>query len=522
MSGLSRWSAWLPEGLASGRGAKIEGNDRQTQEKNIKRKPAWGMLGPMAAPALRALSSLSATLLVAAAAHAQPAPVDTRQFPKLVRLLLVPEEASLLKALKTDDDRRAFQLVFWARRDPTPATAANELEASVRAAWARADQLFTYPNQKGAETGCGQVLALLGRPEEVLGLETRARFDDLQYVREGDRRAETWVYRDRPGRPFTFTNAELRIAFDSECRLTEGGILAQDLRRAAAVLVTRPDIAYTRRADGRLVPPAAVSGGATGAIDLLTAPRTDFPLAVEASLILRAAKGDALVAGLARWPSSPKSQRASLAVRAAGAGGEPHGTAVRDSGIAVLPDGSAVTSWSLPLKPGRFQVTVAVHLPDTGQGSVSTIAVEVPDFGGAHFVASPIVAYTDEPRDATAADAHDPYAALQLGSRRIRPRFGNVFTTADELIVTATLYGAKLDPANGKAALRARFSILRDGRPVARGAEDVFATADAVASVGPIPLGGYSPGKYVVRLDVTDAVASATLRQELPFEIQKP
>ena len=111
---------------------------------------------------------------------------------------------------------------------------------------------------------------------------------------------------------------------------------------------------------------------------------------------------------------------------------------------------------------------------------------------------------------------------MQLGPRRIRPRFGNVFAPTDGLVVTATLYGAKLDPASGKAALRARFSILKDGRPVARGGEDVFATADAVASVGPIPLAGYAPGEYVVRLDVTDGVAGATLRQELPFEIQKP
>ncbi len=43
---------------------------------------------------------------------------------------------------------------------------------------------------------------------------------------------------------------------------------------------------------------------------------------------------------------------------------------------------------------------------------------------------------------------------------------------------------------------------------MARGAEDAFTTADAVASVGPIPLAAYAPGAYVVRLDVTDSVAS--------------
>jgi hypothetical protein len=87
-------------------------------------------------------------------------------------------------------------------------------------------------------------------------------------------------------------------------------------------------------------------------------------------------------------------------------------------------------------------------------------------------------------------------------------------------MVVATLHGAKLDPASGQASLRSRYSILKDGKPVARGAEDAFTTPDAVAAVGPIPLSGYAPGAYLVRLDVTDGVAKQTLRQEAAFEIR--
>jgi hypothetical protein len=111
---------------------------------------------------------------------------------------------------------------------------------------------------------------------------------------------------------------------------------------------------------------------------------------------------------------------------------------------------------------------------------------------------------------------------MQLGPMRLHPRFGNVFAPSDSLMVVATLYGAKADAATGQASLRSRFSILKDGKPVARGAEDVFATPDAVASVGPIPLADYAPGSYRVRLDVTDAVTKETLRQETAFEIRQP
>ena len=155
------------------------------------------------------------------------------------------------------------------------------------------------------------------------------------------------------------------------------------------------------------------------------------------------------------------------------------------------------------------------------RGSVTKLEIDVPDLAGRSLSAGPLLAYPDLQGPAPAAPSGDPYSALHLGPMR-RPRFGNVFAPSDALIVTAPLFGAKLDASSGRADLRARFSILKDGKPVARGAEDVFPTAEAVTSVGPIPLAAYAPGAYVVRLDVTDTVAGQTLRQELPLEIRKP
>jgi GWxTD domain-containing protein len=453
--------------------------------------------------------------------------VDTKRFPKLAHLLLLPEEQEVLKSLKDDQDRREFQKIFWARRDPTPGTPTNELEDVVRAVWKRADELFSYPNQKGSETGCGQVLVLLGRPEETRARGLTRQFDNLAYLREGaTREPETWVYRDRPALPYHFTSAELRVAFDSECRFAEGGIVAADLQRAAGALVTRPDLSYSQASDGRLVPLAAAaaasSGAGAGARALLAAPRSDFPLVAETKLLMRGPKGDSYLAGLLRAsaPASDAPVRFSVAAQAADAGGQIVSSALREVAATPEADGSLVASWGLALKPGRYTVTVATLLTAAGLGSASTLEVEVPDFGGAVLVVSPLVLYPDEPVATGAADARDPYAAMQLGPLRLHPRFGNVFAPKDALMVVATLHGAKLDAASGQAGLETRFSVLKDGKPVARGAEDVFTKADAVASVGPIPLATYAAGAYVVRLDVTDSVAKQTLRQEAAFEIR--
>jgi hypothetical protein len=351
----------------------------------------------------------------------------------------------------------------------------------------------------------------------------------MAYLREGStREPETWVYRDRPGLPYTFTGAELKVAFDAECRFAEGGVLADDLDRAARALVTRPDLAPTRGSDGRLVPlaatPAMAAGAGGGARELLSAPRADFPLAVEPKLMMRAPKGEVYVAGLLRAatgaPGAPL--RVSVAAQAVDASGQAAASAAREVTARPEADGALVASWGLTLKPGPHKVTVATLLPEPGKGSTAEVDVVVPDFGGAALAASPIVVYPEEPAVTGPANARDPYAAMQLGPMLLHPRFGNAFTPRDALTVVAALYGAKIDPGTGQAALRSRFTILKDGKGVARGAEDAYTTADAVASVGPIPLADYAPGAYVVRLDVTDKVANQTLRQEVPFEIRLP
>ena len=351
----------------------------------------------------------------------------------------------------------------------------------------------------------------------------------MAYLRDGStREPETWVYRDRAGLPYKFTKAELRVDFDSECRYAEGaGILGDDLRRAAEVFVTRPDIAYTKGADGHLLSLAAASasiGAAGGARALLAAPRTDFALAAEPKLVMRAPKGEAYVAGLVSAAAGAGAAgggppRLSLAAEAKDASGKPVASVAREATAAVQADGSLVASWGLALKPGKYTVSVAAATPDA-KGAVSSVEVEVPDYGGAALASSPLVLYPDEPAAAGKPDPRDPFAAFQMGGQLLHPRYGNAFSSKDALLVVAAVYGGKTDPATGQAALKTRFSILKDGKPVARGAEDAYGTADAVASVGPIPLAGYTPGAYVVRLDVTDAVSKETLRREAPLEIK--
>src|SRR5437867_591592 len=79
-----------------------------------------------------------------------------------VRCLLTSEEEKQFKALKTDEEISQFIKDFWARRDPTPGTPANEFEDLFWKRVDEADKRFVQTTESGAISDRGQVFLLLG------------------------------------------------------------------------------------------------------------------------------------------------------------------------------------------------------------------------------------------------------------------------------------------------------------------------------------------------------------------------
>ena len=116
----------------------------------------------------------------------------------------------------------------------------------------------------------------------------------------------------------------------------------------------------------------------------------------------------------------------------------------------------------------------------------------------------------------------DPYAAFITAGEHLFPRAGNVLATSDALRLLVLVQGAAVAPGTGKASLRARFTVSKDGKLVARGSEQAFEAAAAAPSVGPIALAPFAPGRYVARVEVDDDVAGTHLSRETAFEVKAP
>src|SRR5688572_11926710 len=219
-----------------------------------------------------------------------------------VHHLFTDEEAAAWKAIKSDEEAQAFQDLFWARRDPTPATPKNEFRESVESRIRYADEKFKPLRKKipGSATERGMMLLVFGQPHRVANQDAAAQMGasssagrvgvttgptgtaDLSNVRGAtDGRFNTyqvWLYEGEhvrqlfgvPRAEFTFvdrTNSQ-------EFGLERGGPIdvAHWRRKVAGSYVTQPQL--TRAPEFTTVPMGgtAIAAAPVAAMTALTTP----------------------------------------------------------------------------------------------------------------------------------------------------------------------------------------------------------------------------------------------------------
>jgi len=82
--------------------------------------------------------------------------------------LMTKEERAQWKTLTSDDQAEAFIDLFWARRDPTPGTPANEFRNDVDERVKVADARFNTGKVEGSKSDQGKVFILMGTPTKIV------------------------------------------------------------------------------------------------------------------------------------------------------------------------------------------------------------------------------------------------------------------------------------------------------------------------------------------------------------------
>ena len=472
---------------------------------------------------------LTLALLPPGLAAGQKLDKDDKRFLDDVRPILLTDEEKVFKELKQKSDRLEFRKIFWARRDPDPATPENEFQTEYEKAHAEADLAYRVLGQAGAATDCGRVFILLGKPDEVRKEETAVA---------GLRVPETWTYKDRPGQ--TFQGGKAVIAFDADCRAPV--VLGAQLERIAAARVLQPNLDYRFGKDGRLVKLADLLPKDTPARALVKQPRQDFEVAARA-FYLKVADGGTALVGLVQGDASSlavaesggkKAVNVEVAASAVAGDGREAGWTEQATTAPVGADGRFVASFKIGLQPGSYTLKAGAVEPKSGKGALVSVPIEVPDLsmvektdtGDTHPVPSAatlvIVRDIEELPEGAPVDPQNAFSAFVLGHARLQPHFGTAFHTSDEISIFYQVYDLNVDPATGQADAVATLSILRDGKtPVAR-SQNPITTQVGGSIIGPVRLTTYTPGPYVVQLKVNDRVAKKEIVQEAAIEVVAP
>jgi GWxTD domain-containing protein len=453
---------------------------------------------------------------------------DDRAWLDQVGPIILAEERKSYEELEDKADREEFRKIFWARRDPDLTTPENEFQPEYEAAREKADQEYRIVGRAGSLTDCGRIFILLGEPDDV-------RFQPGA-VSVGLRTPETWIYRDKPGRPH-FEGGEAAFSFDEECRATAG--LERAFEQLATSKIKQPQLEYRTGEDGHLVSLDEQLPKDSPARALLNSPRQDFPIAIDTSY-LRTSEDQTGVVGLVRGeaPDLPVETREGkqvldVVVATSLLDGDGNEKVWTEQPVQadVQPDGSFLASYGVSAAPGDYTLNVGVVIGEGPLGSLVSQPIEVPDLsrvetaddGSSQKLPSAasilfIREVVDLPPDEPVSPAH-PYAAFRLGQTQLVPHFGRDLKQSDTVSFFYFVYDLPVDPATGAADASVSFSILKGGKPIAQAPESPATTAVVGSAVGPVPLSGLSPGTYVAQLKVTDRLQKKTVVRNEKFTV---
>jgi GWxTD domain-containing protein len=458
---------------------------------------------------IRKMPAMIAVLLGLAPglAVAQKLDKDAKKWLDDVRPLILPDEEKTYRELKDKGDREEFQKIFWARRDANPETPQNEFQDEYLRSKAEADVQFKVAGTRGSETDCGRVFILLGKP------------DDMKAEPVGEtpmlRTPETWTYRDRPGQ--TFAGGEAKIVFSGNCALPQGNRFGEALNQVAASKIRNTNYGYKQGPDGKLVKLDDQKPKPSPTQTLLKTPRQDFPLTLERKMFMRPPSGNTYVAFTIQAPPgtvTPSKVIVSAVATETGGGVTP--TPDREMSGTASTDGSFTGSLGMTLAPGTYDVKIALFDPASGKGSVANVPVTVSDPSLTDLAVSTIALRGIQ--EGATPKATDPLNAFTFGTTVFQP--GNVYTTADSLLLLSFLYAGVKDEA-GKTSVAMSMAISKDGKVVGKLDDQTFATP-ASPTIGPIPLASYKPGMYTVDVKVKDLIGKKEVTDRITFEVRPP
>ena len=495
-----------------------------------------------------------------------------------VSYIIIDEERSVFKSLQNDEEREQFIEQFWLRRDPNPEDYTNDYREEHYRRIAYANQHFAS-GIPGWKSDRGRLYIMYGPPDEIEAHPSGGNYE--RPIEEGGGSTSTypfevWRYRYLEG---VGQNVELEFVdptMTGEYRMTMDPAEKDALLYipgAGLSLMEQMGLSSKvdrfKRTDGTHMPKRFIdsSPGAGYATSTRYAPQFDR-LALMANInkppAIKFKDLEEIITTNIRFNTLPFQVRADyvkvtedtvLTAITVGLRNKDllfqdnngvHHAAVNifgrittltrrvvntfedvlalDIPNSLLEDSlqkPAVYWKSIPLRPGLYRLSLAVK--DVNSGNVGTVEfrLEAPQFEEEQLSTSSLIL----------ADLIEKVPSKRIGlgqfvigDTKVRPAVEETFRRDQRLGIYLQIYNVKPGPSGRRPAAKIQYSLLKGDQPVLEFEEDAAELPEASPSQVVVEkmmsLASLEPGRYKLRITVTDQITHQSISPSAEFTVQ--
>jgi GWxTD domain-containing protein len=485
-----------------------------------------------------------------------------------VPYIIMDEERSAWKKLSTDEEREQFIETFWERRNPSPGSPENEFKEEYyrRIAYANEHYASGIP---GWRTDRGRIYIMYGPADEIVSQPSGGTYVRPEEEGGGETSTypfEQWRYRYIDG---IGTNVMLEFVdptMTGEYHLTmDPGEKDALLHVPGAGLTTMEQMGKSSkrdrftRTDGMTV--GDPMGGAPESMEEFTRldlyakifkppevkfkdlkavvttklsaqmlpfdVRTDYIRVTEQTVLtpvtVQVSNGDLQFQnkdGVMHGVLDIFMQVSSLGGRIVNTFEKSLVLDVPENEFQHYQDHKSVYQEAVPLKPGRYKLTLVLKDDLNGHMGSTEIGIIVPHYDEDTLTSSSLIL----------ADLIQPLPTSQVGSgpfviggTKVRPSVNGTFTRDQKLGIYMQVYNLSVDEKTHKPSLDVQYEILKDGKPILDQPEDptnLKKASQQLTLEKTMPLGGLRPGKYTVQIKVTDNIKKQSVSPTATFEVR--
>ncbi|HEY0160079.1 MAG TPA: GWxTD domain-containing protein [Thermoanaerobaculia bacterium] len=472
--------------------------------------------------------------------------------------LLTNAEKKQWAAISTDAAAEQFINLFWARRDPTPGTPANEFRDSVEERIKVADTRFGQGRVKGSATDRGKAFVLMGSPTKL----RRATSEPTGTIQtpgsgagsntlQGYSPKEIWEY-DQAKSPLPLGQPLAELAFIDQYGSNDWKIdraprtdTAKLFEAVASSFITQPGLTEVPTFTAAVATPAPVAAAPVvaapaAAVNALTTEAlrtavTEARSATKASDTLFLSTGEFITPDgdhfvpVQLWAPKSSGLTAGTEVTFFGAvENEEGGTQVlsfEEPVTLTASNDDVFYARSLDLAPGKYRGTFGFAREGKPVSVVSRPIVVTGLDKDAPGVSNLMLSTHIYPL----TEAQLPTDPFAFGGLKVVPRGNSTFRKTDELWYFVELRNPGKDATTGQPKLTMAVSVTgksSEGRNVKMIGPASEVPAQELKGVPghygvgqAMPLATFRPGEYKLTMKLTDNVANKTWELSEPFRV---